>query len=597
MKVLKLVIMSVCGFGLAACNGGSKDKSYAVNSSVNQGGAVNVAQATVSSGNTTSFSFTPDTGYHLKSVTGCNGTLSGTTYTTGAVTADCTVTANFERNTYVLTVNATAGGSFTIQNAAPEHGSSTQVVALPNSGYGVENFSGCGAGTADYSVYTTGPITANCAVALSFKQVVAIQGAAAEGAALVGAQVNAKCSDGSTFTTKVTTDASGKFIGQVGEQAFPCALKVTTAAPVKTYYSIATQSGTTNINLLTDISLVLASGKSGADWFASNDWANVKANLAKAQSALKESLYNLGYVLPAGELQSFTAQFQLGDAWDKLLDQINVGISKTPGMTYESLIGLLKSGNANQVPSPTGGSEPTAEVCFNPVLYAEGTTLTTTSSKETLVEGNTTYYGYQSIFTTINKKIFIENELPVLTAVTNTIFNDYYLNMPIYFNGENKWIVDLAKKTVGIISYGAKIKEDSNFPEYYTGYYYSGNYKDLGYQTHFKTAKDVPVSNAFIFTTGYFFDGQDNSSESTINYTKTFKGLTKFNVAGTDYRVCDFEVQSTETNRHSFIDGSVWEDSSSVLHDYLLVGSGVLITDSMSSAVLNGQELLNGQPN
>jgi hypothetical protein len=44
---------------------------------------------------TTSFLVTPDTGYQLASVTGCGGTLNGTMYTTGAVTADCAVAASF----------------------------------------------------------------------------------------------------------------------------------------------------------------------------------------------------------------------------------------------------------------------------------------------------------------------------------------------------------------------------------------------------------------------------------------------------------------------------------------------------------------------
>jgi uncharacterized repeat protein (TIGR02543 family) len=46
---------------------------------------------TVNSGATTSFTVTPLDGYGILSATGCNGTLSGTTYTTGAMTANCAV--------------------------------------------------------------------------------------------------------------------------------------------------------------------------------------------------------------------------------------------------------------------------------------------------------------------------------------------------------------------------------------------------------------------------------------------------------------------------------------------------------------------------
>jgi hypothetical protein len=50
---------------------------------------------TVAEGSTTSFTVTPDPGFYIYSVTGCGGTLSGNTYTTGPITADCTVSASF----------------------------------------------------------------------------------------------------------------------------------------------------------------------------------------------------------------------------------------------------------------------------------------------------------------------------------------------------------------------------------------------------------------------------------------------------------------------------------------------------------------------
>ena len=44
---------------------------------------------------TTSFTITPDPGYRILSATGCNGSRSGSTYTTGPVTADCAVSVLF----------------------------------------------------------------------------------------------------------------------------------------------------------------------------------------------------------------------------------------------------------------------------------------------------------------------------------------------------------------------------------------------------------------------------------------------------------------------------------------------------------------------
>lgn len=46
-------------------------------------------------GNTTSFTLAPSTGYMIASASGCGGSLSGDTFTTGPITADCTVTTQF----------------------------------------------------------------------------------------------------------------------------------------------------------------------------------------------------------------------------------------------------------------------------------------------------------------------------------------------------------------------------------------------------------------------------------------------------------------------------------------------------------------------
>ncbi|MGD0885995.1 MAG: fibronectin type III domain-containing protein [Thermodesulfovibrionales bacterium] len=50
---------------------------------------------TVNYDGTTSFTVSPNSGYHVDYIIGCGGTLSGNIYTTGPVAADCTVTAAF----------------------------------------------------------------------------------------------------------------------------------------------------------------------------------------------------------------------------------------------------------------------------------------------------------------------------------------------------------------------------------------------------------------------------------------------------------------------------------------------------------------------
>jgi outer membrane protein assembly factor BamB len=121
----------------------------------------------VSAGGSTQFAVTPSSGYDLSSITGCGGTLSGTTYTTGAVNANCTVTATFVAIQYQVTGVAGTGGSISPANATINAGGTTQFTATPDSGYYLGSVSGCG-GTLSGTTYTTGAVNANCTVTATF---------------------------------------------------------------------------------------------------------------------------------------------------------------------------------------------------------------------------------------------------------------------------------------------------------------------------------------------------------------------------------------------------------------------------------------------
>ena len=69
--------------------------TYDVSTSAGGGGTVSPAAATVDAGGSATFTVAPNAGYVLGTVTGCGGSLSGNTYITGMVNANCTVTAMF----------------------------------------------------------------------------------------------------------------------------------------------------------------------------------------------------------------------------------------------------------------------------------------------------------------------------------------------------------------------------------------------------------------------------------------------------------------------------------------------------------------------
>ena len=144
--------------------------TYTVTPSAGTGGTISPSiPQTVNYNQTASFTVTPNTGYHVTSVTGtCGGSLVGNNYTTNAVTANCTVTANFAINTFTVTPSAGTGGS--MSPSTPQtvnYNATTSFTVTPNANYHIASVTGCG-GTLAGSTYTTGPITGNCTVTSTF---------------------------------------------------------------------------------------------------------------------------------------------------------------------------------------------------------------------------------------------------------------------------------------------------------------------------------------------------------------------------------------------------------------------------------------------
>jgi hypothetical protein len=69
---------------------------YTVSTSAGSGGSISPTSRTLYYGQSGSFTLTPDSGHEIAGASGCNGSLSGSTYTTGAVVGNCTVSASFQ---------------------------------------------------------------------------------------------------------------------------------------------------------------------------------------------------------------------------------------------------------------------------------------------------------------------------------------------------------------------------------------------------------------------------------------------------------------------------------------------------------------------
>jgi hypothetical protein len=142
----------------------------------------------VNSGQTVSFTITPDNGYRISSVSGsCGGTLNANVYKTNPVTTDCNVRALFISNTFGVSASAEQGGKISPTSATVNYGDTVQFTVTPDDGYHIALVTGCGitkgnplavseqkkkkkknTGSAASEMYVTAPITAECAVTASF---------------------------------------------------------------------------------------------------------------------------------------------------------------------------------------------------------------------------------------------------------------------------------------------------------------------------------------------------------------------------------------------------------------------------------------------
>ena len=104
LLTLIIPLLISCGGG----GGGSANAvpavtpSFNVSAAAGVNGSISPSMVSVVQGQTATFTVTPETGYSVLSVSGCNGTLSENTFTTGTILAACSVTVQFGK--YMSTV-------------------------------------------------------------------------------------------------------------------------------------------------------------------------------------------------------------------------------------------------------------------------------------------------------------------------------------------------------------------------------------------------------------------------------------------------------------------------------------------------------------
>lgn len=349
---------------LAACSGGgSKTTQYQVTAQAGAGGTLTPATSSANSGSTVSLTVTANTGYEIDSVSGCGGTLSGTSFTTAPLSANCTVSASFKLKQYAVTVTTTGGGSASTSSVNVNHGATTAITLTAQAGFELGTVSGCG-GTLAGSTYTTGAITAACTVSAAFPSKKTLTGTAAAGAPIIG-EVWIKDSTGTVRNFPIALD--GTYTLNVEGLTPPLLLNARGQIGQRTvsYSSVAYQAdfgGRVNITPFTDLILANVIGEATRGWFERADLslltpAQVDAARATLTARLQPVLSQLGVAVGFDLLRSaFSADHTGFDAAMDLLlvetdPQTNVA-SITNVLNQQQIIDDLKAEETTALPDP-----------------------------------------------------------------------------------------------------------------------------------------------------------------------------------------------------------------------------------------------------
>lgn len=188
-----------------------------------------------------------------------------------------------------------------------------------------------------------------------------VQGVAAVGEAISGADVVAQCHNGKQYFIDggVKTNAKGEWSGFIDDSDFPCVLQLSNGAPNVELTSIVYQEGIANITPITSVVLAMATKNATLGWLDdANEWPRVEDVLEQTQ-ALLEVLQAKAYISFdfATEEDPFTVSFQAnGQGWDKLLDNmrsladLNSTVTK---ISYSELINKAAKDELSDLPNNT----------------------------------------------------------------------------------------------------------------------------------------------------------------------------------------------------------------------------------------------------
>lgn len=166
VKRIAIFMASVC---LVACGGGGGSKQaesnfHSVSVSANEGGTLTLAQTQVADGKPTSALLVMDSHYELVSLSGCGGKLSGDTFYTGVILANCVITANFKPKSYSLTIATALGGTGMTTSPTVVYNEVGRVILSVDTGYHIKSATSTCGGSLAGNIFTTDKVADDCVV-------------------------------------------------------------------------------------------------------------------------------------------------------------------------------------------------------------------------------------------------------------------------------------------------------------------------------------------------------------------------------------------------------------------------------------------------
>lgn len=140
LAVFILSVLTACG---GSGSGGNKNGNssssiaaqYQLNANAQSGGNISPATLTINKGDSASFTITPDNGFTIAAVTGCNGSLNGTEYVVNPVVNNCNVFVTFSPIKSKITIHVENGKTIPEGTFEVTTGENLNLTVIPDVGY------------------------------------------------------------------------------------------------------------------------------------------------------------------------------------------------------------------------------------------------------------------------------------------------------------------------------------------------------------------------------------------------------------------------------------------------------------------------------